>query len=45
MATAFPEIGERYEDLGAAAAYQLDDEQFARASAYGVEPRRWPGCR
>src|SRR4051812_48751534 len=35
MATAFPEIGERYEELGAAAAYTLDDEQFARAIAYG----------
>jgi CRP-like cAMP-binding protein len=35
MATAFPEIGERIEELGAAAEYRFDDEQFARAAAYG----------
>jgi thioredoxin reductase (NADPH) len=36
MVTAFPEIGERDEDLGAAASYTFDDEQFARAISYGV---------
>jgi thioredoxin reductase (NADPH) len=40
MATSsFPEIGEQPEELGAAASYRLDDEQFARAIAYG-EPQR-----
>ncbi len=35
MVTAFPEIGERDEELGAAASYSFDDEQFARAIGYG----------
>jgi thioredoxin reductase (NADPH) len=33
--SSFPEIGDQPEALGAAASYRLDDEQFARAAAYG----------
>jgi thioredoxin reductase (NADPH) len=37
MATSsFPEIGEQLDELGAAASYHLDDEQFARAISYGA---------
>ncbi|MEU6753950.1 FAD-dependent oxidoreductase [Spirillospora sp. NPDC046719] len=36
-APAFPELGLRTEDLMAAAAYRLDDEQFTRAASYGVK--------
>jgi CRP-like cAMP-binding protein len=36
MDSAFPELGDRPEDLGAAASYRLDDDQFARAASYGV---------
>ena len=35
MASSFPEIGDRPEVLGATASYHFDDEQFARAVAYG----------
>jgi len=34
--SSFPEIGEQPEELGAAASYRLDDEQFGRAIAYGT---------
>jgi thioredoxin reductase (NADPH) len=36
MATSFPEIGDQPEALDAAASYRFDDEQFARAAAYGT---------
>ena len=35
MASSFPEIGDQPDVLGATASYQFDDEQFARAVAYG----------
>ena len=34
--SSFPEIGEQLEELGAAASYHLDEEQFARAISYGT---------
>ena len=36
MPSSFPEIGERPEDVRAAAGYRLNDEQTARAASYAV---------
>jgi thioredoxin reductase (NADPH) len=35
MDSSFPELGETSDEIEAVASYRLDDEQFARAAAYG----------
>src|SRR3954452_10062208 len=35
MDSSFPELGDTPDEIEAVASYRLDDEQFARAAAYG----------